>query len=181
MPAVDPIDPDTATARVLEPQLESFARLGDDQGLFLRILAHVPDYAEALWGAMSEALFEGAVDHRLKEIIRIQLAQTAGDSYFSGLRSLPAMEAGLTEERIEAGVGDFETDPSFTDAEKWALRYAHLMYRAPEKVDAAFYEEGKRHFTEAQIMEIGGLVAIHYGMDVFMRAMQAGSDENRSD
>ncbi len=173
---IDPIDREAAEERGLGATLESFARLGDPGASFPRILAHVPGYAEALWGAMSEALFEGGVDHRLKEIIRLQLAATARDPYFSNLRSGPATEGGLTEDRIEAGRAGFEDDPQFTEAEKWALRYAHLMYRQPEKVDAAFYNEGKRHFTEAQIMEIGGLLAIHYGMQVFMRTLQSGSD-----
>jgi alkylhydroperoxidase family enzyme len=177
MPAIDPIDRETADARLAD-ELASFARLGDDEGTFLRILAHVPDYAEALWGAMSEALFEGNVDHRLKEIIRIQLARTAKDPYFSELRSKTAVDAGLTEDDIDAGEEGFDEDPRFTDAEKWALRYAYLMYREPEKIDAAFYDEGKRHFSEAQIMEIGGLVAIHYGMDVFMRTLQPGASED---
>ncbi len=50
------------------------------------------------------------------------------------------------------------------------------MYREPEKVDAAFYDEGKRHFTEAQIMELGGMIAVHYGMQVFMRTLEKRSD-----
>ena len=52
----------------------------------------------------------GAVDHRLKEIVRVQLARLAGDRYFASFRSKRALEDGLTEERIEAGCGDFETD-----------------------------------------------------------------------
>lgn len=170
MPEPKTLD-DDETQR-LQPSLEFMARLGDDDARFARILAHVPGYADALTGAMSEALFEGNVDHRLKEIVRIHLARTAQDPYFSALRSGRAIEAGLTEDRIEAGAENFEADPRFTDAEKWALRYAYLMYRAPEKVDSAFYDEGKRHFTEAQIMELGGLIAIHYGMQVFMRSLQ---------
>ncbi|MDH3499796.1 MAG: hypothetical protein OEM97_06710, partial [Acidimicrobiia bacterium] len=94
------------------------------------------------------------------------------DPYFAGIRSGPAITAGLTEDRIEAALGDFENDPQFTDAEKWALRYAYTMYREPELIDAAFYDEGKRHFSEAQIMEIGALIAVHYGMYVFMRTLQ---------
>lgn len=167
MPVIEPLPAGEQPSSTVE----SFARLGDAEAVFPRILAHVPDYAEAIWGAMAEALFEGNVDHRLKEIVRIQLAATAADPYFAGLRSEPAREAGLTEDRIAAGLGDFENDPRFSDAEKWALRYAQLMYREPEKVDAAFYEEGKRHFSEAQIMELGGLIAVHYGMAVFMRTL----------
>ncbi len=173
MPLIDPVD---SSSPGLNGLLESFTRLGDANAVFPRILARAPNYAEALWSAMAEALFEGNVDHNLKEIIRIQLARTAQDPYFSNLRSRRAIAGGLTEERIDAAGGDFENDPRFTPAEQWALRFAHLMYREPERVDAAFYNEGKQHFTEAQIMELGGLIAIHYGMQVFMRTLHEAPD-----
>jgi len=160
-------------ARGLGSRLESFSVLGDQSATFPRILARAPKYAEALWDAMAEALFEGDVDHSLKEMVRIQLATKAGDPYFSSLRSKVAMDAGLTEERIQAALGDFASDPQFSAAEKWALEYAYRLYRTPASVDAAFYEEGKRHWTEAQIMELGGLAAIHYGMQMFMRTLHA--------
>jgi hypothetical protein len=38
-------------------------------------------------------------------------------------------------------------------------------------VDAAFYAEGKRHYTEAQIMELGAFIAFHYGMHAFARTL----------
>jgi alkylhydroperoxidase family enzyme len=172
MTFIDPLDRDDPAVLKLGSRLEKFAVLGDDSATFLRILAHAPQYAEALWDAMDEALFRDGVDHALKEMVRIQLATKAGDPYFSKLRSKMAMEAGLTEDRIQAALGDFGNDPQFSPAEKWALEYAFRMYRTPETVDAAFYDEGKKLWTEAQIMEIGGLVAIHYGMQVFMSTLQ---------
>jgi alkylhydroperoxidase family enzyme len=169
---IDPVTPGAARDAGLSARLASLAVAGDDDGTFLRILAHAPRYAEALWDAMSEALMHGGVDHTLKELIRIKLARTAGDPYFSGIRSKKAIRAGMTEDDVEAACGDFEHDSRFDDAERWALRYAHLMYRHPEQVNADFYDEGKRHFTEAQIMELGGLIAVHYGMQMFMRTLQ---------
>lgn len=172
MTHIAPLDHDDPAVQALGSRLEKFAILGDDSSTFLRILARAPKYAEALWGAMDEALFRDGMDHGLKEMVRIQLATTAGDPYFSALRSKQAIDAGLTEDRIQAALGDFGNDPQFSDAEKWALEYAHRMYRTPDTVDAAFYDEGKQHWTEAQIMELGGLVAIHYGMQVFMATLQ---------
>jgi len=171
MTLIDPVERSQAEEQGLTSRLEAFAVLGDDSSTFIRILARAPGYAEALWDAMAEALFVGNVDHSLKEIIRIQLATTAEDPYFSSLRSKQAIEAGLTEDRITAGSGDFVNDPQFTDAEKWALDYAYRMYRTPETVDAAFYEAGKQLWSEPQIMEIGGLVAIHFGLQTFMRTL----------
>lgn len=148
--------------------------LGVPDSLFPRVLAHAPGYAKALLRALLFSHTEGSVDHRLKEIIRVQLARTAGDPYFGGLRSRQATQAGLDEETITAGSGKFDDDPRFTAAEKWALRYAHEMYLNPENVTAAFYNEGKQHYTEAQIMELGSFIAFHYGMQAFARTLGAG-------
>lgn len=139
---------------------------------FLQVLAHAPGYAEALFEALYESHARGGVDHKLKEIIRVQLARHAGDPYFAALRSQAALDAGLSEADIEAGCGDFENDGRFGPAEKWALRYAHLMYREPKRIDAAFYAEGKTHYSEAQIVELGAFIALHYGLQVFARTLR---------
>ena len=85
---IEPVDTPQAQEQGLASRLDSFTGLGDGAATFIRILAHAPGYAEAIWDAMAEALFEGNVDHSLKEIIRIQLAVKANDPYFSSLRSL---------------------------------------------------------------------------------------------
>jgi len=173
MPHVEPLSP----AEIRDPELAALiARceaLGVPDSLFPRILARVPAHAKALLRALLFSHAEGHVDHRLKEIIRVRLARTAGDPYFAGLRSAKARKAGLDEETIEAGSGNFEDDPRFSAAEKWALRYARDLYLDPEKVDAAFYDEGRRHYTEAQIMELGAFIAFHYGMQAFTRTLGA--------
>ncbi len=154
MPMIDPIDRQTAQAQGLGGVLEAFADMGDPDGIFPRILAHAPKYAQALGDALATSFLDGNVDHRLKEIVRIQLARTAQDPYFAGLRSTKATAAGLTEEQIDAGSRGGKDAPEFTPAERWALRYAHLMYRHPEQVDS------------------GGMIAVHYGMQVFMRTLE---------
>jgi alkylhydroperoxidase family enzyme len=171
MPHIDPLEP----AEIHDPELlELIARceqLAVPDALLPRILARVPIYAKALLRAMLLSHCEGKVDHKLKEIIRISLARTAGDQYFAGLRSAKATQQGLDEQKIEAGAGNFEDDPSFSPAEKCALRYAKLMYLEPSAVDAGFYAEMKKHFSEAQIMELGAFIAFHYGMQVFARTL----------
>ena len=83
-----------------------------------------------------------------------------------------ATDSGLDEATIEAGCGDFAADPRFSGAEKWAQRYASLMFTAPKAVDKAFYDEGKTHYTEAQIMELGAFIAFHYGMQLFIGTLE---------
>ena len=160
---------------ITDPELRDLIAQGEALGvpddLFPRIAARSPELAKPFMRALLMSHAEGNVDHRLKEIVRILLARFAGDKYFATLRSCKARQMGLTEERIEAGCGDYEDSDLFTEAEKCALRYADQMYLDPAKVDAAFYAELKKHFTEPQIMELGAFIAFHYGMQMFMRSL----------
>ena len=46
------------------------------------------------------------------------------------------------------------------------------MFTKPKKINKAFYDEGKTHYTEAQIMELGSFIAFHYGMQLFMGTLK---------
>jgi len=178
MPHIEPLK----TEQIRDPELQELIQrctvLGVPDDRFPRILARAPAHAKALLRALLFSHTDGNVDHWLKEIIRVRLARIAGDPYFCGLRSTRAQQAGLDEETIAAGSGKFESDARFSAAEKWALRYAREMYLNPENLDAAFYDEGRKHYSEAQIMELGAFIAFHYGMQVFARTlgMRPGDD-----
>jgi len=173
---VAPLALEAVTDPELRALIERCSELGVPDALFPRILARVPNYAKALLRAMLHSHAEGNVDHGLKEIMRVQLARFAGDPYFAGLRSKKARAAGLDEATLAAGSGDYDDDPRFSEAERLALRYSDQMYLDPGKVDRAFYDEMKRHWSEAQIMELGAFIALHYGMQVFMRTLVAAGN-----
>ena len=169
--------PPASAASIQDPELQALiercAALGVPDTGFTHLIARVPDYAKTLLKAMLLSHTEGNIDHRLKEIIRVQLARTAGDTYFATLRSRRAREQGLNETTIDAG-RSASSATQFSAAEQWALRYAREMYTNPENVDAAFYTEGKRHYSEAQIMELGAFIAFHYGTQAWTRTLNLG-------
>ena len=169
-------------AAITDPELRKLIAEGEALGvpdaLFASILARAPAQGKALLRALIMSHRDGNVDHKLKEIIRVQLARRAGDPYFAALRSRKARAAGLTEDAVDAASGDYEDSLLFSDAEKCALRYADQMYLDPNKVDAEFYTELKTHFTEAQIMELGSFIALHYGMQMFMRSLRDALPRN---
>lgn len=158
-----------------DPELRDLVERAEALGVpgseFARIVARSPVHAKPFLRAMMMSHTEGNVDHKLKEVIRILLARFAEDPYFSRLRSAKARNEGLSEERIDAGAGDYEDSPDFSEAEKCALRYADQMYLDASKVDADFYAELKRHFSEAEIMELGAFIALQFGMQMFMRTL----------
>lgn len=56
-------------------------------------------------------------------------------------------------------VPGWRDSPLFTDAERAALLYAERMTITAERIDDGFFAELKRHFTEAQIVELAAAVA----------------------
>lgn len=161
---------------IADPELQALIAEGEALGvpddLFPRIIARAPDQAVPLLRALLMSHAQGNVDYKLKEIIRILLARFANDKYFSSLRSTKARDMGLTEKRIDEGCFAYEDDnKGFSEAEKCALRYADLMFLDANQLDKAFYDEMKRHWSEAQIMELGAFIAFHYGMQMFIRSL----------
>jgi alkylhydroperoxidase family enzyme len=174
MSRITPLPDSEITDRELLELIRQGEMLGVPDAMFGRILARAPIQAKPLMRALLESHADGNVDHALKEVIRVLLARFAGDQYFGALRSKRALAAGLTEARIDAGAGgDYEDSALFSEAERSALRYADQMYLDPHKVDAAMYADLKRHWSEAQIMEIGAFIAFHYGMQLWMRSLGA--------
>lgn len=173
MTHVVPLPRDAITDPEMLELMAAAEELGVPDDLFARIIARAPEQAKPLMRALLMSHADGNVDHRLKEIVRILLARFAGDRYFAALRSRKARAMGLDEDRIEVGCSHYENSNLFTEAEKCALRYADQMYLDATRIDAAFYAELKRHFTEPQIMELGAFIAFHYGMQMFMRSVGA--------
>ena len=165
---------------ITDPELQALMAEGEALGvpddLFPRIIARAPEQAAPLMRALLMSHARGNVDHTLKEIMRILLARFAKDKYFAGLRSTKARDMGLTEMRIDEGCFKYEDDSKgFSEAEKCALRYADLMFLDASQLDKTFYDEMKKHWSEAQIMELGAFIAFHYGMQMFMRSLGAVS------
>ena len=163
---------------ITDPELRALMAEGEALGvpddLFPRIVARAPEQAVPLMRALLMSHAQGAVDHKLKEIMRILLARFANDKYFASLRSSKAHALGLTGTRIDDGCLAYEdATKGFSEAEKCALRYADLMFLDASQIDKTFYDEMKKHWSEAQIMELGAFIAFHYGMQMFMRSLGA--------
>jgi alkylhydroperoxidase family enzyme len=176
VPIIEPLPLDQISSDKLAKYIALAEELQVPGPEILQVLAHAPKYGEAMFDAMHMSLFEGNVDHKLKEMIRIQLARKAGDKYFASLRSKQAQTDGMTEELVDAACSEnYAEDDRFSEAEKWAIGYGYWMYRAPEKLNRAYYDEGRKYFSDAQITEMGGMIAVYYGMAVMMASFQFGA------
>jgi alkylhydroperoxidase family enzyme len=69
------------------------------------------------------------------------------------------MQAGATEDKIRA-VPDFATSSLFDEVERAALAYAEAMTITGQRVDDALFARVRRHFSEAQVVELTAAVAL---------------------
>jgi alkylhydroperoxidase family enzyme len=82
---------------------------------------------------------------------------------------------GITDEQL-ADLSTFEESPRFDVKERAALRYAEGMTRTPAMVADEVFEEVRKHFTTAQIVELTGAIALENFRSRFNRALQIESD-----
>jgi len=78
----------------------------------------------------------------------------------------------LTEGDIDEGIADYAKSPRFSDAEKNALRYSELMALNPDRIDAAFYDELRRHYAEEEIVELGAFIGFNIGYHTFFGTLK---------
>lgn len=88
------------------------------------------------------------------------------------MRSASAKRQGLTENDIDEAIANYQASPRFNAAEKIALRYSELMALDPEKIDAAFHDALRRHYTEEAIIELGAFIGFNIGYHTFFGSLK---------
>jgi alkylhydroperoxidase family enzyme len=78
------------------------------------------------------------------------------------IRDAGARQAGLSEEKIMA-LGDLNS-AVFTPRERAALRFAELLTADHQKIDDGLFADLRRHFSEAEIVELGVAAALNLGL-----------------
>ena len=123
----------------------------------MRVAAHSPKLAQAIFGFMVPALREeitNVLDVRTKALVILKTSMLNGCSYCIGHNLTLGRACGMTEEEVAAIEGDMADTDLFSATEKAAITWAqHLTLRTYRQHPQAM-EELKRHFNEAQIVEI---------------------------
>ena len=69
------------------------------------------------------------------------------------------MQAGASDDKIR-DVASFATSPLYSAAERAALAFAEAMTVTGQKVTDELFAETRRHFSEAQVVELTAAVAL---------------------
>jgi uncharacterized peroxidase-related enzyme len=102
---------------------------------------------------------EGAVSFELKRLVAMMSSWAAGCQYCIAHTAHGAARLGMAEEKL-AALAEFETSPLFGAAERAALRLARGGGQSPCAVTDDEFAELRAHFSEAQIVELVGVIAL---------------------
>ena len=101
----------------------------------------------------------GRVTSEQKRLIGLIASQTAGCRYCQAHTALAAERYGASAQRL-AEVWNYERSALYTPAEKAALAFAQAAASVPNAVDAEVAADLRKHWTDEEIVEILGVVAL---------------------
>ena len=138
---------------------------------FFEVFANHPELYRWYTGSFYGEVFNGGVvPRRIKELVRLRLSTVHGCRFCNQGNRVAALEAGLSEDDI-AALEDYPAS-SLGEPEKAALRLADqmLLTNPGGELDEALYTELRRHFSDAEILELGVVLGVLTGMAKFLFA-----------
>ena len=112
----------------------------------------------------------GVLDHALKELCRLYVSRTVECEYCGNQRSVRATTSGAVIEDHVKDLLDFEKSAKFNERQKAALAYAEaIVWRT--QTDDAFWERMVRHFSEAELVELGCMIGLTLGQQSWLRLL----------
>ncbi len=132
---------------------------------FVEVFAQAPELIDFVMHRFyGEIFFKGRVENKYKQLVRLYLSQIHGCRTCNKQNIPGSLEAGISQMQIDK-ITDFENG-AFDPAEKAVLRYASQMVltNPAGHMDNSLYNSLKVHFDDAQICELGTVMAVIGGM-----------------
>ena len=99
------------------------------------------------------------IDPQLRNMVTQMASRAAGCGYCMAHTAHTAERVGIAADK-ENALWEYETSPLFSEAERAALRVAQGAAHVPNAVTDADFAELKKHYTEAQIVDIVAVIAL---------------------
>ena len=122
-------------------------------------MARRPDILRGVSAMVGSIYGPGEVALPLKRLIGYIASTAAGCIYCQQHTAHGSLKSGVEAAKMRAA-WEYETSDLFTDAERAALRVAHLGSLTPAQVEDDQMEDLRSHFTDAQVTEIVAVIAM---------------------
>ena len=162
------VRPEAMDAQMQE-EMERCRREGTPRPESSAVRAHVPACFWAFARSWRAIFREGVCDHAIKELCRVYVSRSVKCEYCGNQRSEQARAQGLAEGQYD-DLLNFEKSQQLTERQKAALAYAEAITWRLESTDA-LWDRLHRHFSEAELVELGCFVALTMGQQSWLRLL----------
>jgi len=154
----------------MRTEMERCQREGTPRPESSAVRAHVPACFWFFANSWRDIFRNGVCDHALKELCRLYVSRSVECEYCGNQRSVKATSAGAVIEDHVKDLLDFEKSMRFDERQKAALAYAEAIVWRTE-TDDAFWQRMRRHFSEAELVEIGCMIGLTLGQQSWLRLL----------
>jgi alkylhydroperoxidase family enzyme len=170
MPNISYVDPATIEDPELQAIMERARTCGTPRPESQAVRLHHPAVMKAFNNAWEVFFRQGVTDHAIKELCRLYISKSVDCEYCGGQRSVLAQQQGATEDKVD-DILNFETSDRFDERERTALEWAMAIAWDPTLAADDMWDRLHRHFTEAQLVELGHFIALTLGQQRFLKTV----------
>ena len=134
---------------------------------FIEVFAQAPQLLNLVMNEFYvKVFFGGEVPQRYKQLARLRLSLVHGCRTCNKQNVPGALEAGFSQDQIDALVANTASQPLFSEADLAVIEYTDQMVltNMHGEISPALFKTLRTHFSEAQILELGVVMAIIGGM-----------------
>ncbi|MBI3936591.1 MAG: carboxymuconolactone decarboxylase family protein [Betaproteobacteria bacterium] len=153
----------------MRAEMQRCAREGTPRPESSAVRAHVPACFWSFANSWRDLFKNGVCDHAIKELARVYVSRSVKCEYCGNQRSIQAAGQGLSEAQYDELL-DFEKSARYDERQKAALAYAEAITWRLD-TDDAFWGRMYRHFSEAELVELGCFIALTMGQQSWLRLL----------
>jgi alkylhydroperoxidase family enzyme len=150
-------------------EMERCRREGTPRPESSAVRAHVKACFWFFANSWRDIFKNGVCDHAIKELCRLYVSRTVQCEYCGNQRSIKAAASGLVEDHV-MDLLNFEKSTKYSERQKAALAYAEAITWRLE-TDDAFWQRMHKHFSEAELVELGCAIGLTMGQQSWLRLL----------
>jgi alkylhydroperoxidase family enzyme len=154
----------------MRKEMERCQREGTPRPESSAVRAHVPACFWFFANSWRDIFRNGILDHPIKELCRLYVSRSVQCEYCGNQRSVKAATSGAVIEDHVLDLLNFEKSSKYDDRQKAALAYAEAIAWHLD-TDDAFWERMYRHFSEAELVELGCMIGLTLGQQSWLRLL----------
>ncbi|MDE1967728.1 MAG: carboxymuconolactone decarboxylase family protein [Alphaproteobacteria bacterium] len=154
----------------MRAEMERCQREGTPRPESSAVRAHVPACFWFFANSWRDIFRNGILDHAIKELCRLYVSRSVQCEYCGNQRSVKASRSGAVIEDHVKDLLNFESSKNYDDRQKAALAYAEAItwHLSP---DDAFWERLYKHYSEAELVELGCMIGLTLGQQSWLRLL----------